>query len=692
MRFTRVRKTAFFYLEGWTCDGAFCRSEIRRQKDTKRNFEGGGGYVQKQSTKWNDEERSERWSTVLKSRNEASRKRTSPGPRASTHRRNAKTVSPKSTSNGRFHSKTRFSREDLLRIQKSLLERTGPVLPLPEGVDVSYPEFLVAEKGDWSQQDGAEKDEEQDRIAGVSSMELEADSWVYKDPAGVIQGPYTKEEVLDWWQEGYFAPDLQIQSQVSSKENWMPLKQLLTAWGLSPEKVQNPVPLRYPSMESETIEKTLEHVSSLPTVGSHIPVSVLMEAGLDRTNIDREDSIQKQNFFQNIPVVPEPQIPFQNPVPDYQQTIQDLMIQQQRQNQVPAAFNLPGNPGNQFLQNSTLLGTGFNQQNLQESALLTPGVLEALQQRLQQQQDLTRSPLQNTGLNFGNPVVGLNTGQFTGNSNLASLFHQGSPQNQSTAQQLLQQQNLMSCDSQRLLENRTGIFGAPTGHYPNLESLLQRPQPPLMNLSYPEALTNHLPRQSPPGGAMRENLLSLSSLPNTGSAFPDGILQQARHRSSMSPVNANQSFQQEQDLNLLRQQSPANQNYPVKQQSASMITQDFPVSSSEAPESKSSLPVVPESHQNRPRGPLSNAWGVSAAPVHPASLLEIQEQEIKDSVVNSQQQNPIKAQDLNPASSVSWNVPRVKPTSLMDIMQEDAASKKQTQGTVLPQQSSTGSK
>lgn len=688
MRFTRVRKMAFLSLEGWTCDDALCRNENGRQKDTKLKFE--GGYVQKQS-KWNDEERSERWSTVLKSRNEAARKRTSPGPRASAHRRNAKTVSPKSTSNVRFRTKTRFSRDDLWRIQKRLVERTGPVLPLPEGVDVSYPDFLVTEKGDWSQQYGAEADEEQDRIAGVSSVELEADSWVYKDPSGVVRGPYTKEEVLDWWQEGYFTPDLQIQSQVSSKENWMSLKQLLSVWGLSLEGVQNPVPLRYPSMESDTIERTLEHVSSLPTVGSHIPVSVLMEAGLDRTSIDLEDSNQKQNFFQNVPVVAEPQIPFQNPVPDLRQTIQDLMTQQQRQNQVPPAFNLPPNPGNQFLQNSTLLGTGFNRQNLQESALLTPGVLEALQQRLQQQQDLARSPLQNTGLNFGNPGVGLNTGQFTGNANLASLFRQGSPQTQPTAQQLLQQQNLMSCDSQRLLENRTGIFGAPTGHYPNLESLLQRPQPQLMNLSYSDALTNHLPRQSPPGGAIRENLLSLSGFQNTGSSFSNGILQQARQRSSMSPVNANQSFQQEQDLNLLRQSS-ANQNYTVKQQSASMTLQDIPVSSSEALDPKESLSVVPESYQNRPKGPLSNAWGVSAAPVHPASLLEIQEQEIKDSVVNSQQQNSIKAQDSNPASSVSWNVPRVKPTSLMDIMQEDAATKKQTQGTVLPQQSSTGSK
>lgn len=61
-----------------------------------------------------------------------------------------------------------------------------------------------------------------------------------------------------------------------------------------------------------------------------------------------------------------------------------------------------------------------------------------------------------------------------------------------------------------------------------------------------------------------------------------------------------------------------------------------------------------------------------------ASLLEIQEQETKSAQQNAVvKERQLQAPTAGPAPGSGWNVPHVKPTSLVDIMQEDAESKRQ---------------
>lgn len=824
----------FHYSEGWTSGDSLSRSVSDRW-----NTEGGRWtderapieekeYVPKNS-RWNDEERGDRWRSSLSARGDNPRSRTSPGPKATLTRRTPSEVPIGFDPNGALHSfsksqsKSRFSRDQLLKIYRRLLEKTESALPLPEGVDVSYPGFLKTDRESTldAESKPGDKSEPQmeDIIEGVSSMELEADSWVYKDPSGVVRGPYTKEEVLDWWQEGYFPLDLQIQSQLSSTENWMPLSKLLTAWKISIDRIDPAPPTKVTSLEAEKINKNLEHTSSLPTVGSHIPVSALMEAALERT--PEEDTLKAPHvMLQTSPVTTMPpqsthKIQYQNPVPDLQQTMQNLMLQQQKQNQAAAAMSglnfgnnplAPGaNPASglrpgfspaQLQQNNPLLGgAGFGLQQqqhpgaLQENPLLSPAMIEALQRRVQaqqQQQELGRSQMQGAGFNFNLNPAAMNRNQMTGNANLAALLQRSNAalNQQPSPQQILQelqQRNLMNYDSQRLMEARNlnpqanqnpllGAHGAnsinpamfggvnrgqaglfpglqgqgnwnaaagqghnPGGGYPALNSLLQRPQSiqaqaqllgNLQGMRFPDQMGN-LARQSSASVTPRDNLLSLSGLQSSGS-LPDAILQQ-RQRSNMSPGSGKYQFQPDPNFALMGQTSTGNPalsnfNFPGNQQTlpfpqhilqhlsgargAEIATstavnplQTNPVSSPVPVLDPTKNPVLPEALVQKPGG-VSNAWGVSPTSSHPASLLEIQEEEIKGSMMSGSQQqqlNSMKERQVQaPTASLSlgssWNAPRVKPTSFMDIMQEDEASKKQAQTHIPTQQSSPGPK
>eukprot|EP01117_Protostelium_nocturnum_P005562 TRINITY_DN2011_c0_g1_i1.p1 TRINITY_DN2011_c0_g1~~TRINITY_DN2011_c0_g1_i1.p1 ORF type:complete len:1119 (+),score=538.31 TRINITY_DN2011_c0_g1_i1:68-3424(+) len=47
----------------------------------------------------------------------------------------------------------------------------------------------------------------------VLDAPLEDDSWVYKDPQGAVQGPFTSEEMNGWFEDGYFNPSLLVKRQ-----------------------------------------------------------------------------------------------------------------------------------------------------------------------------------------------------------------------------------------------------------------------------------------------------------------------------------------------------------------------------------------------------------------------------------------------------------------------------------------------
>src|SRR5699024_6517201 len=42
------------------------------------------------------------------------------------------------------------------------------------------------------------------------SMEGDMNEWFYRDPQGTVQGPFTPEEMYDWFVNGYFSMDLLV--------------------------------------------------------------------------------------------------------------------------------------------------------------------------------------------------------------------------------------------------------------------------------------------------------------------------------------------------------------------------------------------------------------------------------------------------------------------------------------------------
>ncbi|ORZ04166.1 hypothetical protein BCR41DRAFT_290221, partial [Lobosporangium transversale] len=39
---------------------------------------------------------------------------------------------------------------------------------------------------------------------------IELSKWLYRDPSGSIQGPFSSEEMHEWYKGGFFTPDLLV--------------------------------------------------------------------------------------------------------------------------------------------------------------------------------------------------------------------------------------------------------------------------------------------------------------------------------------------------------------------------------------------------------------------------------------------------------------------------------------------------
>ena len=740
----------------------------------------------------------------------------------------------KQTEDGRV----RYSKKELHDICHSLQEKMGPALMLPKGVDTSYPYLFKSDVKMPSAEASPREQKEvvpqtppppaappMPEIDGIGPDELEADSWVYKDPNGQVQGPFSKQEVLAWWEEGYFPPNLPVQSQLSAKENWVPLEKLLKLWGVSVENGTSAA--EDPPREAAPPPRKLEGCDSLVTVGSHISTTLLSDMNAD--NVEEIPSSQPvteaPSGFPSYSSQPPPQVQpqqmqqaqiqtapsqFQNPVSDLQQTMQNLLLQRQKQSQQAAAaagvnvsgldFSNPSlgstglsglRPGVSFPQNNPFIGAyGLQQQQqqrpagLQNNAFLTPSVLEALQQRVNaQQQTLNRPQMPSPyGFDMNSGLRNQLHNQMQGQVNLAALLNQnqmaqgGNEQRTATPsdlQRLLQAKMLQQAQQAQQVQQvqqaqgnsygglnnplSAGAFGgnirAPFmqqpqqqaqwgNHMPSaygaLNSLLQQRSqqmnPQQQHLAQAMLLNKlqgmHFPNQqlgmNRPPVPSREHLLSLAQLQGSAGGGDESmvdVLVQQRQRNNMSPPN--NAFQTQLDNNFaLMGQSTAPPslppfNYPnpkqmpfpqhilqqltgrsegnpttmpeaIKGPNPPMLSLDAvtkPDPSSEAPPPK----LSPASDQRS----KMNAWGVNPAPTSlliggfpdrvvsvfvclgTTSLLEIQEQESKSAQQQSivSKEKPAPSLAIGPVSGGGWNVQPMKPTPLVDIMQEDKSKK-----------------
>jgi len=157
-----------------------------------------------------------------------------------------------------------YSPQELKRVHDHLVAVHGPNLPLPDGVNMpDYTGLLPEGEGDGYSGEGhhpyrpfgaANADRAGRWLAGertasgrlddgphggapsqapttVSPAAFAADRWVYRDPQGDVQGPFTKVDILDWFEAGFFPQDLPIKSEVDPPEvPFVPLATMLKMW------------------------------------------------------------------------------------------------------------------------------------------------------------------------------------------------------------------------------------------------------------------------------------------------------------------------------------------------------------------------------------------------------------------------------------------------------------------------------
>ncbi|KAJ3252353.1 hypothetical protein HK103_001614 [Boothiomyces macroporosus] len=101
--------------------------------------------------------------------------------------------------------------------------------------------------------------------------------WVYQDPAGRIQGPFTSEQMHGWYKEGYFPPGLPIQCVGDTM--FIPLLQFV-------EKFGNERPFLESLIEQENLEREFYLRKYGPLLGMQKtnPNPIGINPGFDRGN------------------------------------------------------------------------------------------------------------------------------------------------------------------------------------------------------------------------------------------------------------------------------------------------------------------------------------------------------------------------------------------------------------------------
>lgn len=84
--------------------------------------------------------------------------------------------------------------------------------------------------------------------------------WFYKDPQGEIQGPFTKVEMCEWFQAGYFAMNLLVKR--GCDEGFQPLGEVIKMWGRVPFSPGPSPPPLLGNMDQELLKKQLEQAAT----------------------------------------------------------------------------------------------------------------------------------------------------------------------------------------------------------------------------------------------------------------------------------------------------------------------------------------------------------------------------------------------------------------------------------------------
>lgn len=81
------------------------------------------------------------------------------------------------------------------------------------------------------QQQQPQAQQAQHMVPGLGGGPAADPGWVYQDPQGMLQGPFPKQDIIDWYEGGFFPLTLQLRSAADPPNApFYPLSQLLKMW------------------------------------------------------------------------------------------------------------------------------------------------------------------------------------------------------------------------------------------------------------------------------------------------------------------------------------------------------------------------------------------------------------------------------------------------------------------------------
>lgn len=159
-----------------------------------------------------------------------------------------------------------------------------------------------------------------DSTALLSDHE-DALKWFYKDPQGDMQGPFTPNEMAEWFSAGYFTMNLQVKRGIDEKIS--PLGELIKSWGRVPFL---PGPSPPPALNTPTSQATADQQEQMKALQQMLVQQQMMQQQFLMRQLQMQQiqqvmqQLQENDQFKNLPPLQQQQLAMQlmlkqSPVP-----------------------------------------------------------------------------------------------------------------------------------------------------------------------------------------------------------------------------------------------------------------------------------------------------------------------------------------------------------------------------------------
>lgn len=198
----------------------------------------------------------------------------------------------------------------------------------------------------------AEDEEKEKEVSAYKDSSLlpvdheDAHKWFYKDPQGDMQGPFTSNEMAEWFSAGYFTMNLQVKRGCDEKIS--PLGELIKSWGRVPflPGPSPPPALNTPTSQASVEAAQQEQMKALQQllIQQQMMQQQFLMRQLQMQQIQQVmQQLQENEQFKNLPPLQQQQLAMQlmlkqSPVP----MVSQPQVQNLSPSRSPPTESLPG--------------------------------------------------------------------------------------------------------------------------------------------------------------------------------------------------------------------------------------------------------------------------------------------------------------------------------------------------------------